>query len=347
MFEKRTFVESDANQLSVSLGNTYTIELSREFHLESLYIELRGTLAVSSPAVNSANGLWDLIKRVELHIPNGDNTKIVDVKGATLMRMAMNLRGTLGIQSLKSQAVAGSFLFYYPIFCAQPQIQDPVGSRFLLPCPSFSSKPRLVITMAAAATDCGTGLTFSAMTLTVHSQRRFVTRTVEPVRWSLIEREVSIASTGRARAAIELGGSLMGLLLTGYNSGRTAFQAPAAWSTLQSLEVSRSPVRQWLLDQVYLENSFSIFDLASSYGIAAPEAVQYLDFVTDKSGEVVDDVGSVLPTEPTRAAGNEIAYVFDNATANLNLSLTEYRIAESDAFLAKLKRRELNPAAAA
>lgn len=348
MFEKRTFIEADANGISVSLGNTYTIELSREFHLESLFIELAGTLAVSSPSVNGANGQWDLIKRVELHIPNGDNTKIVDVKGATLQRMALQLRGTIGNQTIKSYNSAGTFRYFFPIFCAQPQIQDPVGARFLLPCPSFSAKPRLVITMAAAATDMGTGLTYSAMTMTVHSHRRFVTRAVEPVRWSLIERELTIASTGRARAAVELGGSLMGILLTGYNSGRTAFQDPATATTLQSLEVSRTPVRQWKLDGAYYENSLSFLDNAASYSLAAPEAaVQYLDFVTDKSGEVVDDLGSVLPTEPTRAAGNEIAYVFDNATANLNLSLTEYRIAESDAFLAKLKRRELNPAAAA
>lgn len=347
MFEKREFIESQADGLTVELGKSYTIELAKDFHLEALALELRCTLAVSSPAVNAANGHWDLIKRVELHVPNGDSTKIVDVKGATLQRIAQQLRGTRGRQTAKSRATAGELLFYFPIFCGQPQIQDPVGSRFMLPCPSYSSKPKLVVTMASAATDCGTGLTYSAMTLTVHSKRRFVTRAIEPVRWSLIDREETITGTGDARPEIELGGSLMGVMFTGLNSGRTAFQTLCANTGKISLEVNRSPVRQARYEQVWWENSLSQGFAPSDMEAELHEQVLYFDFVTDKSGEVVDDLGSVLSTEPTRNSGGLIQAVFTNATANLNLGITEYRINETDAFLAKLKRRELNPAAAA
>lgn len=347
MFEKREFIEAQADGLTVELGKSYTIELAKDFHLEQLTIELRATLAVSSPSVNAANGHWDLLKRVELHIPNGDATKVVDVKGATLQRMAQNLRGTRGRQTSKSRNTAGELLFFFPVFCAQPQIQDPVGTRFMLPTPSYSSKPKLVITMASAATDCGTGLTYSAMTLTVHSKRRFVTGAVEPIRWSLIERETTIAGTGDCRPEIELGGSLMGLMLVGLNSGRTAFQLPTANTNKISLEVNRSPIRQARYEEVWHQNSLSQGYAPSDMEAELHEQVLYYDFVTDKSGEVVDDLGSVLSTEPTRQAGGLIQAVFSNATANLNLGIVEYRINETDAFLAKLKRRMFNPNAAA
>lgn len=345
MFEKREFIESQADGLTVELGKSYTIELSKDFHLESLTLELRATLAVSSPAVNAANGHWDLVKRVELHIPNGDSTKIVDVTGATLMRMAQNLRGSYGRQTGKVHNSAGSLLYYFPLHCAQPQIQDPVGIRFLLPCPTYSAKPRLVVTMASAATDMGTGLTYSAITLTVHSKRRFVTRAIEPVRWSLIEREVTVTGTGDARPEIELGGSLMGILLTPLNSTRTTIQAMSASANKISLEVNRSPIRQNRYEEIWNQNTLSQGYSSASYELQ--EDVLYYDFISDKSGEVVDDLGSVLSTEPTRAAGGIIQLVFNNPTANLKLGITEYRINETDAFLAKLKRRELNPAAAA
>lgn len=344
--EKRQFIESEADALSVNLGSSYAIELSREFPIESLYIELRGTLAVSSPAVNSRNGLWDLIKRVELSIPNGDSTNIVDVSGATLKRINQQLLGNAGNETSKTNNSAGAFRYVFPIHCRQPQIQSPIGDRFMINAPGFAAKPKLKITMASASTECGTGLTFSAMTISVVSNRRVLDVPLETVRWSLIEREPNVAGTGRKDPEIQLGGSLMGLLISGMDSTRATAAQLAATGDKFSLQVNRAPVREFLYHHIIHENAVSMGFVPSSGG-PAQEDVMYLDFVTDAPGADVDDLGSVLPTNPTKIAGGDIRLVFTKATSGDLMTITEYRINEDDAFLAKLKRRLVNRQAAA
>ena len=344
--EKRQFIESEADALSVALATTYPIELSREFPIETLYIELRGTLAVSGPSVNARNGHWDLIKRVELAIPNGDATNIVDVSGATLKRINQQLTGNGGNETAKGNTTAGAFRYVFPIHCRQPQIQSPVGDRFMINAPAFNAKPKLKITMAAAATDCGTGLTYSAMTISVLSCRRFLDTPLETVRWSLIEREPSVAGTGRKDPEVQLGGSLMGLLISGMDSTRATAAQLAATGDKYSLQVNRAPIREFLYHHIINENAVSMGFVPASGG-PAQEDVMYLDFVTDAPGADVDDLGSVLPTNPTKIAGGDIRLVFTKATSGDLMSLTEYRINEDDAFLAKLKRRLVNRQAAA
>ena len=133
--------------------------------------------------------------------------------------------------------------------------------------------------------------------------------------------------------------------MTVVNNAKTAVQYLCAATNKISLEVNRAPVRQNRYGEIYMQNTLSQGYVNPT--VQAIEDVLYYDFITDKAGEVVDDLGSVLPTEPTRQSGGLIQVVFNNATANLRLGIVEYRINETDALLARLKRREINPAAAA
>lgn len=326
MFPRRVYPITKAR--AVTLGTSVDpIELSRDNHLAGLMITLTGTATKvngANPAGYTDEGIWKLIKRVELTLPSGDATKVVDVTGPSLMGLTHQLNGSLGYAFDKYGT--GDFALRFPIHCEQPQFLDPVASMFLLPLPEFDNKAALTVTLATNAAEVASNMGFTNLKLTVTEDRRYVTKLPKSLRWALIDTDHVFAATGPSALEFKLGGSLMGAQIVGLNAARTAY-SDAAGQGYYSLDVMRAPIEQFTSQDKIDENMRS---LATTYG--APGF--YLDFVTPRLGQTSPDFGKLLSTESASNGRGTVSLAFENAVAGAIIRLTDYRINERDETLA-------------
>jgi hypothetical protein len=154
---------------TAALGNQITFNLTRDFFLSSLILNIPITVAgtFGTAASWSTMGLFDLITRVQLQIADGaSNRNQTDATGGALLRRAArllsgldsttaaNVGGSLAalgfalnrLETVGTGDSAGQYLLRIPMLFHHPEISDPISNIFMLPLPRYNTNPNLVVT---------------------------------------------------------------------------------------------------------------------------------------------------------------------------------------------------------
>lgn len=291
----------------IALGTTRTQELTREFMIESILIKLSFTQTAVMATANP-DKLQNVLKRVTLNVADGARTRTpVDMSGPALLELARQWMGQMD----RSTAAAvntntnAAYVLYYPIFFSHPQLLDPIGSSLLLPVTRFNSNPVLTMYFATQADmDTNGTPTFAiaaGITVEVIVNRRQVNIKDWPTfDTELTEYSVNYASTGNAqRYELQTPGSYSGILMRGYTS-TTARGDISSANGEWKVDLLGTNIRRFKLPQLEAENDMST---GVNTGSQLFTGSYYLDFLSDKTGEGVNDLGSVLDTNVLVASG--------------------------------------------
>jgi hypothetical protein len=326
LYPKRTNFTN--KETGIALGSTKSFKLSRLWHLEALFVRVRFTVSTAANVLN-ADGLAAILKRVTLEVSHGSNTRtVVNVTGRGLLDWNHQVTGG-NDKYFVANATANStttYTFYYPIWFVPPQIADPLGSAFLLPTPAFNDDPVLTLQFASAAdVDVGTGVfAISAMEADVITHRREVLGELETLQTELVEdTEAFAASVTRHATKIATPGHYTGILIRGYTSTSARGDIMDSSGNF-SLECLGTVIRRFrLLDEEVMNNQ-SVF-APNMTGMNAGN--YYLDFLSDKVGDSVLDLGSVLSTNSLAGTGAELQLIKDiTGGAGVKMGLVKHRI---------------------
>jgi hypothetical protein len=253
------------------------------------------------------------------------------VSGPALLELANQWIGGLdrNTASFIGNNTTGAKTLVYPVFFAHPQLSDPVGSVLLLPAPRFNSNPVVSVTFATQVQmDTNATPTFAVSALSAYCiiVRRQVNRPKFPVfNTELAELEVSYASTGNAQLyELQIPGSYTGILFRDYTSAtaRGSIQTAAGENRLQLLG---TVLRRYRMEDLQTENDYSVRLYPATWSQFSGSF--YLDFLSDKNGEVAGDLGSVLDANILQASGSRLQLLQDiTGGANVKRKYVTHRI---------------------
>ena len=313
LFPKRQ--DFTPTQSSLALGQTIRFELTREFHYEALYLVVNATVSGAMATAN-ADALQNLVQRVQVTVSDGaQNRNVIDVSGSALLELASQWIGGLdrNTASLIGNNTTGAKILIYPIFFVHPQLSDPVGSVLLLPAPRFNTNPVVSVlfsTQAQMDTNATPTFAVSALSAYIIQIKRQVNRPKFPTfNTELAELEQTYSTTGNSQLyELQIPGSYTGVLFRDYQSATTrgTIQVAAGENRLQLLG---TVLRRFRVEDLQAENDYSLnlypatwTNFAGSY---------YLDFLSDKTGEVSGDLGSVLDANILQASGARLQLLQD------------------------------------
>lgn len=313
LFPKRQ--DFSAIQSGITLGQTVRFEITREFHIEAIYLVVKPTVSGAMATAN-ADALQNIINRVQVQVSDGaQNRNVVDVSGPALLELATQWIGGLdrNTAALVGTNGTGAKTLVYPIFFAHPQLSDPIGSVLLLPAPRFNSNPVVTVLMSTQAqmdTHATPTFAISACTMQLVVIRRQVNRPKFPTfNTELAELQVSYASTGNAQLyELQIPGSYTGILFRDYTSAtaRGSIQTAGGENRLQLLG---TVLRRFDMDHLQNENDLSVRLYPATWNNFSGSF--YLDFLSDKNGEVAGDLGSVLDANILQASGSRLQLLQD------------------------------------
>lgn len=327
LFQKRTdFTPSK----TVTIGSTVQFEITREFHIERITLVVVFDYTAATTKV--ADGIWALVNKLQLQISDGARTRnVVDVTGPGLLEYDWNVMGGLdrGTAALNQvNTTAASKTLYYPIYCAHPQLDDPVGSTFLLPAPRYNSNPVLTVQFSTAAQMDLAGTTAFAIgnaTCYLIIDRRQVNRVNWPtLDWELAEVTTPYASTGASQLyELQIPGSYTAILMRDYTATQSARQwngTTGATIGENKLQLLGTVIRRFRMEDVLAENDASSRLYPATW--TNPGNHAFLDFISDKTGESSPDLGSVLDANILAASGARLQLLQDINTAGLRKYVT-------------------------
>lgn len=314
IFQKRTDFMPGVTGLA--LGGTAQFPITRDFHIESMWIAVTFTVGTSMSTAN-ADAIQNIIQRVQLNISDGARTRnVVDVSGAGLLEYAVQTLGSLdrNTASAIGTNTTGAKTLYYPLFCSHPQIEDPTGSLFLLPAPRFNANPTLTVQLSTQAQmDTNATPTFAltgTATVRLIINRRQVNRANWPtLDWELAEQAVAYAATGNSQIfELPIPGSYTGIMLRDYtsSSARGTIQTSGGENKLSLLG---TVIRRFDFTDLQMENDATVNLYPATWNNMSGTA--FLDFLTDKRGESGGDLGSALDANILAASGARLQLVQD------------------------------------
>lgn len=330
LFQKRQ--DFSTTKTGIALGDTITFEITREFHVESIDLVVVVTPSAAMATANADN-LQNIVKRVQLSISDGARTRnVIDVTGAGLMEYALQTIGGLDrntAANVGTNPSSGAKTLVYPIMCAHPQLDDPVGSTFLLPFPRYNSNPVLSVTFATQGqmdTNATPTFAVSALTCYLIIRRRQVNRANWPtLDWELAEVSASYPNTGNSQLyELQIPGSYTGILLRDYQglSTRASIETSGGENKLQLLG---TVLRRFKVADLQYENDRSVRLYPATWNNIA--ASYYLDFLSDKTGESSPDLGSVLDANILAASGARLQLLQDiTGGTNYSRSYLTHRV---------------------
>lgn len=338
IFQKRQdFLPSSSGN---ALGSSVRFELTREFHIEALYIRLTFT-PTAVMATDNADGIYNILKRVTLKVSDGARTRsVVDATGRGLVEYARQILGGLdggydynvGADGTSAQTLV------YPIFFAHPQIADPIGSAFLLPAPRYNNNPELLLQFASQADMDTNGTPTFAVAAGITAQVIVVRREVNDPSFMTYDTELSeisypfAASGTNQLTELQVPGSYTGMLLRGFTSTSALGDVSTAGGEFK-LQALGNVLRRFQLQHIIEENEFSKFrpfrTSAASAGTLTYQTtgIYFLDFLTDRVGESVSELGSVLDTNYLMATGARLQLIGDIAGGTgVKINILAHRI---------------------
>lgn len=321
LFQKR--VDFSPAQTGLALGATIQFPITREFHVESIFLRVDTTITAVMATAN-ADGLNALVQKVQLQISDGARTRnVVDCSGAALLEYAWQIMGGFDRNTsanFRANPAPGAVTLYFPIYCAHPQVDDPVGSTFLLPLPRYNSNPVLSVQFATQAQmDTNVVPTFAVGALSAYLiiNRRQVNRANWPtLDWELAEVTQPYPATGNSLLyELQIPGSYTGILMRDYASltSRAFIETVGGENKLQLLG---TVIRRFRVADIAAENDMSSRLMPSTW--TNPSAMAYLDFISDKTGESAADLGSVLDANILSASGARLQLLQD-VTGGVNV----------------------------
>lgn len=267
-------------------------EITREFHIESIVLQVDFTLT-GAVTTKGPDGLAAVLKNVKLQISDGARTRnVVDVSGPGLLEYHMQTAGMLDtctLMAINTQTVPTNGYptrMFYPIWFSHPQLADPVGSALLLPAPRYNSNPVLTVTLGTVADvdQSAASAAFAAsagIKITPIINRRQVT----VANWPTYDTELAelfkdYTATGNGQLyELQIPGSYTGILLRDYVGAaasvkRRSIQTPAGENRLQILG---TVLRRFSTEQIQAENEFSMCRLwGGAFTVATALVVPWL-----------------------------------------------------------------------
>lgn len=324
LFQKRQ--DFTPARMITALGQSDSCEITREFHIESLILQLNFTSAANI-ATATADGLLGLLKRVVITIADGAATRsVVDCSGRGLLELHNQIVGNLDRNTLAAKDVTATgtnvYQINYPIWFALPQVADPVGSAFLLPAPRFNSNIIVTITIASQADiDSNGNPTFTVPTgftwRVIVNRRQVNTINFGTFDTELAELSANYATTGANQLyEFQSLGSYTGILLRCYTSATARGDVSIA-NGVFTLQAVGSVLRRFRLTDLQCANDYSNpvapagCETAAGGSVASQFAgAYYMDFLTDRVGDV-SEMGSVLNTNPLAGSGARVQLLQD------------------------------------
>jgi len=309
LYPKFTTTTRRAEQTVNALGKVVRIPITRERHLQTLFlvVSLTNTAVMASP---NANGLSEIVKRVTFTANN--HNYINGVSGEGLLEFAANVEGldqtTLG--KIYANPGAATHKLVYPIFLGNSQLSEPAMLPTLVPMPYFKEDGVLEVQFSSQAEMDTAAPTFaiSALSFEVYEIRREILDPIPHVLHELIENEKTFPNSG-TRQEFELPalGAYTGITIMPYTSATARGDISQA-STLMTLELSALKVREFSFAHISMENEFSQNDLAGKFR----DKTGHLDFLTDSMDEV-GYVGSIIDANPS-AVGAKRFRIYQDVT---------------------------------
>jgi len=314
IFPKRQ--DFTSTQTGLALGQTIRFELTREFHIEAVFLYVVATPSAAMATANADN-LQAIVNRVQVQVSDGaQNRNVVDCSGPALLELALQWQGGLDrntAANVGTNPSSGAKTLIYPIWFAHPQLADPVGSVLLLPAPRFNSNPVVSVTFATQAqmdTNATPTFAVSALTAKLIIIRRQVNRPKFPIfNTELAELSVTYATTGNAQLyELQIPGSYTGILLRDFTSltARATIQTAGGENRLQLLG---TVIRRFDTNDLTAENDLSLRLYPATWNQISGSF--YMDFLSDKVGEVSGDLGSVLDANILQASGSRLQLLQD------------------------------------
>lgn len=331
VFQKRTnWIQNPdmATSAGLGLGSSVKVALDRTFPIESIFIRVRFTVTTGMATAN-ADSLQNILNNVDLQISDGVKTRsVVKTSGPALLEYAAQVYGNLDRTTLTNinTNTTGAKEITYPLFCAHPQLVDPLGSMLLLPVTRYPNDPVLSLQFSTQAQmDVHATPTFALTASTLQVElivnRRQVSVLKFPfVDWDLVESTYPYAaSQNETRIELLTPGSYTGQLYRGYTSSSargdiTAGSGENSWR-IESLGVN---FRRFKMSHLQIENDLS--RVPNNSTVPNFTASYYNDFLTDKSGTDASELGSVLDANVPVSSGARI-YLIGDVTGGTNVQL--------------------------
>jgi hypothetical protein len=318
----------------IPLGGQAVFNLTRDFFLDSLMLEVSGT--VTTPATTaSADGILGLVKNVQLQIADGSSNRTqTNASGLSLIQKGFQLTGAIDQSTLTAMLVGtgnGSFLLRIPLFFKSPKISDPIGSAFLLPLPRYNANPVLQVTFSGqSGVDQAVSPAF-AISAGISARLLINKRQVDNVQFptidtEFVEQQVTYAASGQQQLfEAQVPGSYLFIGMRGY-TGATPAQswadptdsgtAPSGNVTLQILgnvlRNSRWSDIQYMNQLAAQDNWNAVATRSNPNGLFT--GLAFYNFLHDGFGLEVGELGSVVNTNLLAGAGTRLQILTDIAT---------------------------------
>jgi hypothetical protein len=366
IFKKREdyLVDDSFAAADAVFSQTIRKEITREFPIESIYLKVKFTFTgVANTLVDT---WYNLVRRVVLQVADGARTRnVVDASGTALVEYARQIHGGLDSGWITRRDIPGAndtspatYEFIIPIFFALPQVSDPVSSALLLPAPRYNSNLILTVALDSKANvTTGAGTVTSAVIGYVINRRE-----VNIPDWDYYDTELSEISTTFAGSGSQLfelpvPGAYTGLLMRFYDNStpKLRINPDSTTSPENRLQYLGNVIRRFRMTDCQAENELSIFlpnkfQQTVTIGVAAtaystiqkifgvgvnqtsPTAgvnevgVYYKDFLADRPGQDVDELGSVLDTNFLMATGARLQLVHNLNAASYTANYLIHRI---------------------
>lgn len=317
---------------NVALGGTARFELTREFHYDSVWVEMSFT-TTGAIATSAAEGLFLLAKKIQVNMSNGVTTRnVVDISGPGLLEYMTQIGWNLGRNNLnaKGATAAATYKMYFPIPFALPNMNDPQRSALLLAAPTAVTNPTVTIQVANISDIDTNGSPTFTCTGGINVRLILNKRQVDLAQWPTFDTELSeitqtYPSTGNSqRYPLQVGGVYTGILMRHFTSLTARGSVITAGGECK-LQLVGNVLRRFTPDFIEEENDDSIGDTDTSG--ARFSGSYFLDFITDQSGMAVDTLEGVLDTSMLINTGTQPELLQDiTGGSNVSIRYVTHRI---------------------
>ena len=331
---------------TAALGNGINFSVTRDFFLDSLFLVVPITVGGTSTgqAVYNTMGLVNAVKRVQLQIADGSsNRNQTDASGGALVRRAARVLNGLDVQTLTALGSSlnlaetashgssiGSYNVTIPLLFRHPQISDPIGSATMLPLPRYNTNPTLAVTFGASSDVLATA---AGLTVTIGTPYIFILkRQVDTITFPSLDTEFreivqAFSATGPNQLVnLDVPGSYT--MIDYYMTNSSGVGTDISGGTNQ-LSFLSQVLRQFYMADVkrmeqysmgndsYLYSSNAYTDLFPGY--------YHQDFLNDRFGMEVGELGSVINTNVLAGSGSQLQ-VFFNIGSTGSIAIATERI---------------------
>lgn len=340
LFPKRQTILSNF-QGTIGLGSSATIEITRDFFLDSLFVQIPVTYSLTNADLTSG-GLYNVVKQLTLNVADGQsNRNCIQVSGFGAMRFAGQVLNGLDRQSLMGNPAfmaastvtpsVGTLILSYPILFKHPQISDPIGSAFMLPLPRYNANPILTVQFGALTDVTSNGadtITFGKPYV-VCNKRQVDNISFPTWQMELIENQVVYGATGANQAYyLQVPGSYASFDIFTQTAAGVAGDISGGIPYI--LQYLGNTLRQFTYGAIRNEENYSQGN-DGNYNLSPGVLGDYwpgnlhLDFLHDGFGMEVGELGSVLNTNLLAGSGSQVQ-LLSNIASTGTASYMWYRI---------------------